>query len=267
MLIDPFLCPSGQSFLAGGATAGQAIRSFDWRTTPLGAPAGWSESLKTLVSILLASNQPMFVAWGPQRSLLYNEAYASILGAKHPQAMGRDFLDVWFEIRNDLLPMVEKVYCGESVRMDDVGALAAEKFHQLRLHRPGEKLYVSGDSARLVQTVTNLLHNAIKYTDPHSTITLAVSSTEEKLVLAVQDTGIGISAELLPHIFDLFVQSERSLDRSQGGLGIGLSVARRLVGCTTGPCRPTVPVSDRALLLRYDSPEFQPPTLWQRPPR
>jgi CheY-like chemotaxis protein len=82
--------------------------------------------------------------------------------------------------------------------------------------------------------VTNLLHNAIKYTDPHGTITLAVSSTEQEIVLSVQDTGMGISAELLPHVFDLFVQSERSLDRSQGGLGIGLSVVRRLVGLHHG---------------------------------
>ena len=118
--------------------------------------------------------------------------------------------------------------------IETVRTLAAEKSHQLRIHRPGEKLYVSGDRARLVQTVTNLLHNAIKYTDSHGTITLAVSTTEQEFVLSVQDTGVGMSAELLPHIFDLFVQSERSLDRSQGGLGIGLSVARHLVGMHHG---------------------------------
>ena len=110
-----------------------------------------------------------------------------------------------------------------------VHILAAEKFHQLRLHRPDEKLYVSGDCARLVQIVTNLLDNAIKYTDPYGTITLTVSCTDKELALLVQDTGIGIPAELLPHIFDLFVQKERSFDRSQGGLGIGLSVVQRLV--------------------------------------
>ena len=130
----------------------------------------------------------------------------------------------------------ESVECDDVIdqAIETVRTLAAEKSHQLRIHRPGEKLYVSGDRARLVQTVTNLLHNAIKYTDPHGTITLALSTTEQEIVLSVQDTGVGISAELLPQVFDLFVQSERSLDRSQGGLGIGLSVARHLVGMHHG---------------------------------
>ena len=120
MFKDLFSLPSGQSFLAGGATTGRAMRDFDWHATPLGEPARWPESLKTLVSILLASNQPMFIAWGQQRTLLYNEAYSGILATKHPHAMGRDLLEVWSEIRNDLLPLVAKVYCGESVQMDDI---------------------------------------------------------------------------------------------------------------------------------------------------
>ena len=147
-----------------------------------------------------------------------------------------DLLDVARVTSARLLLKVESVECDDVVdqAIETVRTLAAEKSHQLRVHRPGEKLYVWGDRARLVQTVTNLLHNAIKYTDPHGTITLAVSTTEQEIVLSVQDTGVGISAELLPHIFDIFVQGERSLGRSQGGLGIGLSVARHLVGMHHG---------------------------------
>ena len=147
-----------------------------------------------------------------------------------------DLLDVARLTQGQVTLKLESVECGAVIEqaIETVGTLAAEKSHQLHIHRPGEKLYVSGDCARLVQSVTNLLHNAIKYTDPHGTITLAVSSTEQEIVLSVQDTGIGISAELLPHVFDLFVQSERSLDRSQGGLGIGLSVVRRLVALHHG---------------------------------
>jgi PAS domain S-box-containing protein len=118
--MDPFMVHTNESFLVGGATAGRAMRDFDWPATSLGTPAGWPESLKTLVSILLASNQPMFIAWGPQCTLLYNEAYAAILATKHPHAMGRGFLDVWSEIRDDLVPLVEKVFLGESVQMDDI---------------------------------------------------------------------------------------------------------------------------------------------------
>jgi PAS domain S-box-containing protein len=69
---------------------------------------------------MVGSNQPMFIAWGPNRTLLYNDAYAEILARKHPDALGRNFLEVWHEIRADLLPIVEKAYGGESVHMDDI---------------------------------------------------------------------------------------------------------------------------------------------------
>ena len=150
-----------------------------------------------------------------------------------------DLLDVARLTQGRVALQSESVEYGAVIEqaIETIRTLAAEKFHQLRIHRPDEKLYVEGDRARLVQTVTNLLHNATKYTDPYGTVTVAVSATEQELVLSVQDTGVGISVELLPHIFDLFVQSERSLDRSQGGLGIGLSVARHLVAMHHGTLR------------------------------
>ena len=167
--------------------------------------------------------------------------YQPLLGVLSRQTMQLtrlvdDLLDVARLTHGRVALKLEAVECGVVIEqaIETVHTLAAEKSHQLRIHRPGEKLYVLGDCARLVQSVTNLLQNAIKYTDPHGIITFAVSSTEQELVLSVQDTGIGISAELLPHVFDLFVQSERSLDRSQGGLGIGLSVVQRLVGLHHG---------------------------------
>jgi CheY-like chemotaxis protein/two-component sensor histidine kinase len=97
--------------------------------------------------------------------------------------------------------------------------------HELRL----ERAYVSGDSVRLEQVVTNLLTNAVKYTPPGGTITVAVEAQGGEAILRVLDTGIGISADLLPRIFDLFVQNESALDRRDGGLGLGLSIVRRLV--------------------------------------
>ncbi|MET0356931.1 MAG: ATP-binding protein, partial [Cellvibrio sp.] len=88
---------------------------------------------------------------------------------------------------------------------------------------------VQGDSARLVQCVSNLLSNAVKYTEPGGQIVVSVHSEGEVVVIDVADSGSGISPELLPRVFDLFVQSHRTLDRSQGGLGIGLAVVKRLV--------------------------------------
>jgi CheY-like chemotaxis protein/anti-sigma regulatory factor (Ser/Thr protein kinase) len=95
-------------------------------------------------------------------------------------------------------------------------------------------LYVQGDIARLVQCVGNLLSNASKYTGPDGEIKVNVSSTDEDVVIEITDSGSGIEADLLPHIFDLFVQSHRTLDRSQGGLGVGLAVVQRLVNLHGG---------------------------------
>ena len=81
------------SFLAGGGRAGELIRAFDWGSTPLGDPASWPPPLKTLTAILLASNQPMFVAWGAARTLVYNEDYAPILGVMAPQIMVSNGVD------------------------------------------------------------------------------------------------------------------------------------------------------------------------------
>ncbi|WP_165924792.1 PAS domain-containing protein [Lysobacter sp. N42] len=106
-------------FLGGGGVMGERVRSFDWAATPLGPPGRWPSALKTIVSVLLASNQPMFVAWGAQRTLIYNDQYAAILGAKR-DALGRDFLDVWDEIRADLEPLVAATLRGEPVYNPDI---------------------------------------------------------------------------------------------------------------------------------------------------
>lgn len=95
-------------------------REFPWDTSPLGPPHTWDTALKTLVPIMLASTQPMFLVWGESRTLLYNDPYADILAAKHPAALGRDFLEVWHEIRDSLVPIVSAAYRGEPVQMNDI---------------------------------------------------------------------------------------------------------------------------------------------------
>jgi CheY-like chemotaxis protein len=92
-----------------------------------------------------------------------------------------------------------------------------------------ESLYVNGDFARLVQCVSNILSNAAKFTDPGGEISLRTHADNSTAVIQVADTGAGITPELLPRIFDLFVQGDRTLDRTQGGLGIGLAIVKRLV--------------------------------------
>jgi PAS domain S-box-containing protein len=112
---------------------------------------------------------------------------------------------------------------------ESVEPLLREKRHVLLVSTSFEPLYVYGDHARLVQSVANVLTNAAKYTDPGGEIRLELRRQNEQAVIVVSDTGVGIAPELLPRVFDLFVQGDRSLDRSQGGLGIGLSVVKRLV--------------------------------------
>ena len=101
--------------------------------------------------------------------------------------------------------------------------------HQLDLALPPEPVRVDGDLTRLVQVVGNLLNNAAKYTDEGGYIRLEAAQEDGKAVIRVRDNGMGVPADLLPHVFDLFSQADRSLDRSQGGLGIGLTLVRRLV--------------------------------------
>ncbi len=101
--------------------------------------------------------------------------------------------------------------------------------HQLTVVLPPEPVQVEGDLTRLVQIVGNLLNNAAKYTDEGGQIRVEAAAEAGQSVIRVRDNGAGLSADLLPHVFDLFTQADRSLDRSQGGLGIGLTLVRQLV--------------------------------------
>ena len=107
--------------------------------------------------------------------------------------------------------------------------LIAQRRHALDVSLPPVPIWLHADAARLEQVLVNLLTNAAKYTDAGGRIALSVERTGDTTVLRVSDSGIGIAPDLLPHIFDLFTQAERSLDRSQGGLGIGLCLVRQLV--------------------------------------
>jgi PAS domain S-box-containing protein len=107
--------------------------------------------------------------------------------------------------------------------------LIEARHHNLVAALPEHALLIRGDSTRLVQVLVNLLNNAAKYTDEGGTIRVAVTSEGAQAVVRVLDTGTGISPRLLPRIFDVFTQDDRTLDRAQGGLGLGLTLVRRIV--------------------------------------
>ncbi len=98
---------------------------------------------------------------------------------------------------------------------------------------------VDGDPVRLAQAVGNLLDNAVKYTEEGGRIRLSARAEGDEVVIVVRDTGVGIPPGLLPHVFDLFIQADRSLERRQGGLGIGLTLVRRLVEMHGGSVQAT----------------------------
>ncbi|BCS34960.1 hypothetical protein TBR22_A41860 [Luteitalea sp. TBR-22] len=110
----------------------------------------------------------------------------------------------------------------------------AARHQRLTVTLPGETCHVEGDLVRLTQVLGNLLDNACKYSDEGTDIRLAVTTTPGDVVFSVTDQGAGISAEMLPRVFDLFSQEDKTLDRAKGGLGIGLCLVARLVGAHGG---------------------------------
>ena len=110
----------GASLLSARGELGAMLRRHDWTASTLGQPAAWSPSLRSMVGLMLDSGFPMFVAWGPDLSLLYNDAYRPFLGVKHPESLGAPFQEVWAEIWNDIAPLVARALAGEAVFQEDM---------------------------------------------------------------------------------------------------------------------------------------------------
>jgi len=120
---------------------------------------------------------------------------------------------------------------------ESVAQQVDENKQTMTIDVPRETVWVCGDTTRMAQIVINVLHNACKYTPAGGEIRVRVSADAAQVHIVVEDTGAGIAADLLPRIFDLFSQGERTLDRSKGGLGIGLSLVRKLVEMHEGSIR------------------------------
>jgi len=142
-----------------------------------------------------------------------------------------DLLDVARITRGTVVLRRERVELGAVVRqaVEAGRPLVEARRHALTVTPAAEPVYVDGDPARLAQVVGNLLNNAAKYTDEGGRVWLETRRDGAEAVVSVRDTGAGIAADVLPRVFDLFTQADRTLDRSQGGLGVGLTLVRRLV--------------------------------------
>jgi PAS domain S-box-containing protein len=142
-----------------------------------------------------------------------------------------DLLDVSRITRGKVTLRLEETDLAEIVRrtVETCKVAVEERKHTLTTSVPRQPMPLKGDPVRLEQVVSNLLLNAAKYTDPGGCISVTLGQEGPEARLAVRDTGVGIEPELLSSVFDLFFQADRGLDRSQGGLGIGLTMVRSLV--------------------------------------
>lgn len=107
-------------FLAGEGAVRALMRTHDWSTSSLGQPATWPQPLRSLVSLVLDSKFPMFVAWGEALGFLYNDAYSEILGGKHSAALGARFQDIWSEIWPNISPHVDRAMAGEATWQENL---------------------------------------------------------------------------------------------------------------------------------------------------
>ncbi|MCW8092745.1 hybrid sensor histidine kinase/response regulator [Alteromonas sp. ASW11-130] len=106
------------------------MRTHDWSTSPLGHPDTWPQVLRTVTSLILNSKFPMFLAWGPQLALLYNDAYVNLLANKHPASLGRPFHEVWADIWEDITPIVEQAMAGQSTYHKDMPLTMTRKGYE-----------------------------------------------------------------------------------------------------------------------------------------
>jgi len=156
--------------------------------------------------------------------------------AEHMTDLVNDLLDVSRVTRGLVTLEQEELDLNVIVAaaVEQVRPLIDMRRHALTLQLSGQPAHVTGDRTRLVQVISNILNNAAKYTAPGGRILLTVTVDAQHATVAVRDNGVGIAPEVLPYIFDLFTQAERTPDRSQGGLGIGLALVKSLVALHGG---------------------------------
>lgn len=156
--------------------------------------------------------------------------------AEHMNNLVTDLLDV-SRVTSGLVKLVrERLDIRQVVdeSIEQVMPFMDAKRHKLTLSSSMRSGIVMGDRKRLVQVVTNLMQNAAKYTPDGGEISVVIDADGERLDVSIRDNGIGMDAELLPFVFDLFTQERRSSDRAQGGLGLGLALVKSLVALHDG---------------------------------
>ncbi|OLL28202.1 hybrid sensor histidine kinase/response regulator [Burkholderia sp. SRS-W-2-2016] len=155
---------------------------------------------------------------------------------EHMTRIVDDLLEVSRITHGRIVLQLEPVLVGTAVyhAVEAIAPMAEARQQQLQVNVCDPTTWVNGDITRIAQIFVNILNNASKYTPENGRITVSVEADDESVYIVTRDTGTGISAELLPKVFELFSQGERTLDRASGGLGIGLSLVKKLVEMHNG---------------------------------
>ena len=120
--------PSGDRLFLGHSELARLMAEIDWEATPIGPPQHWPHSLRTAVRIMLTSQQPIWIGWGKDLAYLYNDPYKSIIGGKHPWALGRPAAEVWREIWGEIAPLLDKAM------IEEEGTYVEEQLLIMELH-------------------------------------------------------------------------------------------------------------------------------------
>lgn len=218
-----------------------------------------AHELRNPLAPISSAAQILRIAAGDERRVKQSSEIIS-RQVKHMTALVDDLLDVSRVTRG----LIEFHKVNVSIKtvinsaIEQARPLIESRNHALTTRLGSTDAVVYGDRTRLVQVLANLLNNAAKYTPQNGDITLAVEVLETHVKVSVSDNGIGIKPSLLPHVFDLFTQAERSPDRSQGGLGLGLALVKSIINLHDGQADAqshgpgkgsaftvTLPISDR----------------------
>jgi signal transduction histidine kinase len=198
--------------------------------------------------------------------LVQHESQRALVGIVQRQSMHLarlldDLLDVAriTQGRIDLQREVIDVGTCLQLAIETAEPLIRSKGHRLTVTQTLAPIYVSADKARLGQCLANVLVNAAKYTPDGGEICVRSYLDRGEVAIDVSDNGIGIAPEFLPRIFDLFAQAERGLDRSQGGLGVGLTVCKQLIEMHGGTLGASSPGWDRGATFTFRLPLAEPP--------
>jgi CheY-like chemotaxis protein len=182
--------------------------------------------------------------------------------ASHMKRLLDDLLDVSRITSDKFVINAEDIDLRESIdtAVEATAPAFAERGMRLERDVPDRLLPVKGDSRRLTQVLGNLLSNAATYSPAGSAVQLSVGVDGPVVAIQVRDNGDGIDPALLPKIFDLFVQSEQKLDRSRGGLGVGLSLAKKIVELHGGAIKVTSEGPNKGSIFEVTLPLGRPPT-------